>query len=39
MAIQQITHKRIIKYDTNSPNFKATPKPEKEEVSGNDKVS
>ena len=29
MAVQQITHKRIIKYDTDSPNFKATPKPEK----------
>ena len=29
MAVQQITHKKIIKYDTNSPNFKATPKPEK----------
>ena len=29
MAIQQITHKKIIKYDTKSPNFKATPKPEK----------
>ncbi len=35
MAVQQITHKKITKYDTNSPNFKATPKPEKEEVSGN----
>ena len=34
MAIQQITNKRIIKYDTNSPNFKAQPKPE-EEVNGN----
>ena len=29
MAVQQITHKKIIKYDTNSPNFKATPKQEK----------
>ena len=29
MAVQQITHKKIIKYDTNSPNFKATPKEEK----------
>ena len=29
MAVQQITHKKIIKYDTKSPNFKATPKPEK----------
>tara|TARA_Y100000590_G_scaffold444154_1_gene574577 strand:+ start:415 stop:807 length:393 start_codon:yes stop_codon:yes gene_type:complete len=37
MAVQQITHKKIIKYDTNSPNFKPKPKPEKEEkvVSGN----
>ena len=34
MAVQQITNKRIIKYDTKSPNFKATPKPEKE-VDGN----
>ena len=29
MAVQQITHKKIIKYDTNSPNFKAAPKEEK----------
>ena len=29
MAVQQITHKKIIKYDTKSPNFKAAPKPEK----------
>ena len=29
MAVQQITHKKIIKYDTKSPNFKSTPKPEK----------
>ena len=29
MAVQPITHKRIIKYDTKSPNYKATPKPEK----------
>ena len=34
MAVQQITHKKIVKYDTNSPNFKETPKP-KQEVSGN----
>ena len=34
MAIQRITHKKIIKYDTKSPNFKATPKPKKE-VDGN----
>ena len=29
MAVQQITNKRIIKYDTDNPNFKNTPKPEK----------
>ena len=29
MAVQQITNKRIIKYDTESPNYKAAPKPEK----------
>jgi len=29
MAVQQITHKKIVKYDTNSPNYKAAPKPEK----------
>ena len=34
MAVQRITNKRIIKYDTNSPNFKEQPKPEKE-VNGN----
>ena len=34
MAVQQITNKRIIKYDTSNPNYKATPKP-KQEVSGN----
>ena len=36
MAIQQIKHKKIIKYDTNSPNFKPKPKPEKV-VNGNEK--
>ena len=35
MAIQQITGKRIIKYDTESPNYKPAPKPEPEEVDGN----
>ena len=35
MAVQQITHKRIIKYDTESPNYKPAPKPEPEEVDGN----
>ena len=36
MAIQQITNKRIIKYDTDSPNFKPPkPKEVKEEVNGN----
>ena len=34
MAVQQITHKKIIKYDTENPNFKNTPKPEKV-VNGN----
>ena len=34
MAIQQITNKRIIKYDTTNPNFVEKPKP-KVEVSGN----
>ena len=35
MAVQQITGKRIIKHDTSSPNYKAPPKPEVEEVNGN----
>ena len=34
MAVQQITGKRIIKYDTQNPNYKAPPKPEVE-VNGN----
>ena len=34
MGIQQITNKRIIKYDTSNPNYKAAPKP-KVEVNGN----
>ena len=34
MAVQQITNKRIVKYDTSNPNFKQTPKP-KVEVNGN----
>ena len=34
MAVQQITNKRIVKYDTSNPNYKETPKP-KVEVSGN----
>ena len=34
MAIQQITHKKIIKYDTKNPNFKEAPKEEKV-VNGN----
>ena len=29
MAVQSITGKRIIKYDTESPNYKPAPKPEK----------
>jgi len=35
MAVQQITHKRIVKYDTDSPNYKPIPKPETEELDGN----
>ena len=34
MAVQQITHKKITKFDTSNPNYKETPKP-KQEVSGN----
>ena len=34
MAVQQITHKKIIKDDPANPNYKETPKP-KQEVSGN----
>ena len=34
MAVQPITHKKIVKYDTSNPNFKLEPKPEVE-VSGN----
>ena len=34
MAVQRITHKKIIKHDTKSPNYKAAPKPEKV-VNGN----
>ena len=29
MAVQQITHKKITKFDTTNPNFKETPKEEK----------
>ena len=35
MAIQQITFKKIIKFDVEDPNFKPLPKPEPEEVNGN----
>ena len=35
MAVQRITHKRIIKYDTESPNYRPAPKLEPEEVDGN----
>ena len=35
MAIQVITKKRIIKHDTNSPNFKPLPKVVEEEINGN----
>ena len=34
MAIQRITHKKIIKYDTSNPNFVEKPKPEVK-VNGN----
>ena len=34
MAVQQITHKKITKFDTSNTNFIEKPKP-KEEVSGN----
>ena len=34
MAVQRITHKRIIKYDTSNPNFVEKPKPQVED-SGN----
>ena len=34
MAVQRITHKKIIKYDTSNPNFVEKPKP-KAEVNGN----
>ena len=35
MAIKIINKKRIIKHDTNSPNFKPLPKPKPKEISGN----
>ena len=35
MAVQRITNKRIIKYDTNSPNFKPQEQKKVEEVNGN----
>ena len=34
MAVQQITRKRIIKYDTENPNFKK-PEPEEKVINGN----
>ena len=34
MAVQQIKHKKIIKYDTTNPNFKQ-PEPEEKIVNGN----
>ena len=37
MAVQRITGKRIIKHDTNSPNFKPPEPKNVEEVSGNQK--
>jgi len=38
MAVQIITHKKITKFDVESPNFKPLPKPEPEEVDGNMKT-
>ena len=34
MAVEPIIGKKLVKYDTSSPNYKPTPKP-KQEVSGN----
>ena len=34
MAVQQITHKKITKFDTSNPNYQEKPQPKKE-VSGN----
>ena len=34
MAVQRITHKKIIKYDTSNPNFRQ-PEPEEKVVNGN----
>jgi hypothetical protein len=31
MAVQQITHKKITKFDTSNPNYKETPKPKQME--------
>ena len=38
MAIQQITGKKITKFDVESPNYKPLPKPEPEAVDGNIKT-
>ena len=35
MAVEQITFKKIKKFDLNDPNFKPPPQPEPEEVNGN----
>tara|TARA_Y100001963_G_scaffold150464_1_gene231600 strand:+ start:53 stop:439 length:387 start_codon:yes stop_codon:yes gene_type:complete len=35
MAIQPLTGKRIIKYDTSNPNYQEKPQVKKEEVNGN----
>ena len=35
MAVEQITFKKITKFDVEDPNFKPLPKPEPEEVNGN----
>jgi hypothetical protein len=38
MAVQIITHKKITKFDVESPNYKPLPKPEPEAVDGNIKT-
>ena len=35
MSVQLITHKKITKFDVESPNYKPLPKPEPEEINGN----
>ena len=35
MSVEQITFKKITKFDVEDPNFKPLPKPEPEEINGN----